>query len=66
MSQIENNKYEFDKDGFIECGGCGGTGLLLNIHIEYDTYSNPLQCNICHGKGKIDWIEFIRKPPEDY
>lgn len=63
---MSENKYEFDGDGFIECGGCGGTGMILEVHIEYDTYSNPLQCNICKGKGKLDWIEFIRKPPEDY
>ncbi|MGD2072517.1 MAG: hypothetical protein PVG65_03415 [Candidatus Thorarchaeota archaeon] len=61
-------KYQdkFNEEGFIECGGCGGTGMILEMHIEYETYSAPLQCNICKGKGKIDWIEFIRKPPEDY
>ncbi len=57
INRLEN--LDFDDDGYMVCGGCQGE-KKIQIGPEPDDW---LWCNICRGSGKIDWIEYIKRPP---
>lgn len=48
---------DFDDDGYMVCGGCQGE---KKIEVGPGDW---IWCNICEGTGKVDWIQYIKKPP---
>jgi DnaJ-class molecular chaperone len=49
----------FEK-GFIQCEKCEGFGTIYEISLRsFGTYSYV--CNVCHGTGKINWIQNVFK-----
>ena len=48
---------DFDDDGYMICGGCQGE-KKIEVGPGYWIW-----CNICKGKGKIDWIQYVQRPP---
>lgn len=39
------------------CPKCDGKGMLPKYNTKCRVLYTPLQCNICLGTGKLDWIE---------
>jgi len=55
------------KEGEMICPDCIGLGILNLDHLPKDVDS-WIECKLCHGEGKIDWIENIvgKKPRAPY
>ena len=46
------------KDGEVACHKCGGTGKLKEWGMREGFRVTP-ECHVCHGEGKLDWIERV-------
>ena len=57
------------KQGEVICSKCNGSGNQAKWD-QIPDYKCYLECDKCHGSGKLDWIENIvgKKPPtiKDY
>ena len=48
-------------DGEKECPYCNGYGgFFISAHPK-DRYFKIMECKMCLGEGKLDWISFINK-----
>lgn len=52
MEKIEENKF------YEECPECKGCGT---IKVHFRNSCTTFRCDLCNGRGKIDWIDKIKK-----